>query len=321
MSNFSNLGFRTIPKASLFTAFALLAVAGASCTQSQPAAKKTESLTGGPVLVLPSEQQEWKLQWSSECADEVEECFGKNAFTIRNTGSWLVGPASTGETYDGDLEIVERKNLDQLVRTAADAITSDESCADASELAAAAEPQGIRNGTLTLEFRGTTQVVALKDGKICSTLSGDSSKRLASLFLEQMGKYHPSVFPDECLTLSRTVENAYAPLQGCQRDSDCAWLDTTYTPVFEGEVQFVMTDSCTKLRPLVSANTSLMTESAIEGLQNARAELYDTCGASIARVNCVGIAGFESTMAQPVCDLGRCRAPSIELNYSHALVR
>jgi hypothetical protein len=294
-----------------------MALLAGACTQkpkeqSPPRTGRTE--TAAPQIQIPT-GPEWSVSWLSQCQDTETPCLGSAGFQILADGSFQVGPASNGQIYRGELSVTERKELAELFTSLRDDTASlasvTESCAN-TELAESWITNGnVQSIKLSFDFFGNTREVQLNQNSFCGSITALQTEKLTQKLSELLVTYHPSVFPDECLERAQEVEAAYDTLRSCEKDQDCSWLDSTFHPINETELQFVVTDSCTKLRPLFSANTARVTEEIIESLQAARAQLYETCGSSIARVDCDGVMGFESSVIRPVCDLGKCKLPQL----------
>ena len=294
-----------------------------ACTQSRNTDNKSRNTSRGPSETLvegsiidpaltpvAADGGNWTLRWTGSCADGTTSCPGALGFAVSSDGNWNIGPATTGDIYSGELEIAERIALVSRVAPHLNGATEEAFRCSPSEMASA---WSISNSDLVLD-RGGRKILSLNTTELCSSVEAVAAKELASLFLELANKYQPAAFPDECLSLAASLEKDYEPLRQCQQDSDCTWLDFTFSPIATDEVQFVMTDACSKLRPLVAANRAAMSDPVIEKLQTARNTLVDTCGTALARTNCEGIGGFESTLARPVCDLGRCKMPPLEVS-------
>ena len=303
-------------------ALALMLGSLSACTQSRNADSNSSKNSKAPsetliegtianpaVAPVPGEGGSWTLRWTSTCTDGSTSCPGALGFTVSSDGNWSVGPATTGDVYSGELEIAERIELSSRILPFLNAAGEQSRCSPSEEAA----NWSISNADLVLDQSGR-KVLNLNSAELCSSAEAGTAKEVATLVLGFASKYQPAVFPDECLSLATNLEKDYEPLRQCQQDSDCAWLDFTFSPIATDEVQFVMTDACSKLRPLVAANRALMADPVIEKLQAARNNLVDTCGAALARTNCEGIGGFESTLARPVCDLGRCKMPPLDVS-------
>ncbi len=299
-----------------------------ACTRQGAQAEKNKKsppstqVTEGTVVTPVAGAMPWSLQWKTTCDAEFTNCIGSDGFTFLEDGTWNIGPAATGDVYRGELDIAERNLLKSAVSGILEANlnagTDGLNCYSLAENGIEILSNSPHAGTLEIEASGHRKVLTLNGDQLCGVLDEAKTREAAEMVLNLVGKYHPAAFPDECLKLSQEAETAYQPLLQCQRDLDCSWIDSTFHPIGAEEVQFVMTDSCTKLRPLVAANFSLMDEVTIERLQSTRNTLMETCGTSMMRIDCAGIAGFESTIASPVCDLGRCRMPAVEASIYHS---
>ena len=320
---------KQLPTQALVLGLAGLMMAGTTaCTKQSKGAQKdhgnlpSSPIIEGTVTTPATEPTSWSLQWKTHCDAESTHCLGTDGFTFMEDGNWSIGPAGNGDIYRGELEIAERDALRvavaSVIETNANAGVGGLNCVSLAENGIQILSNSPHAGALEIEGSGHRTVLTLEGDQLCGVQDENQNRAMAEMILNLVGKYHPAVFPDECLRLSQDVESAYKPLLQCQRDADCSWIDSTYHPIGEDEVQFVTTDSCTKLRPLVAANRSLMDEFTIERLQGAQNKLVETCGSSLMRIDCAGIAGFESTLAKPVCDLGRCRMPAVEASIYHS---
>jgi len=306
--------------------FASIALLTGACTQKSNGSNPTQTgaTEAAPQVQTPA-GPEWRVTWLSQCADAEIPCLASFGFQVDSSGQWQVGPATNGQTYQGELSISERQTLAEVFKSLRDDTSTQEPssvpCANPELAESWLTVGGIQSAQINLQFFGKKQDIERNQTGFCGSLPTSQAEKLTQQLSTLLTQYHPSTFPDECLNRAQEVEAAYDSLRSCEKDQDCSWLDSTFHPIGEEELQFVMTDACTKLRPLVAANTVRVTESIIESLQSARAQLVETCGSSIARVDCEGIMGFESTLIRPVCDLGKCKLPSIEETQTRYRVR
>jgi hypothetical protein len=103
---------------------------------------------------------------------------------------------------------------------------------------------------------------------------------------------------------AKAVETLYAGLQGCQQDSDCAYVDAqTYEVLPPSSADYVIADNCSLVHPLIVANRQAATDAQgklLDALTNAQG----VCGYEIVRNDCQ-ITGFNAS-APAVCRAGKC---------------
>ncbi|MCM2322761.1 MAG: hypothetical protein NDJ90_05830 [Oligoflexia bacterium] len=286
---------RTIAMALVLT----LAVIGTGCTKSK----------GG----MPSQQPElrrqpaWTLTLNSACASYVDEyCVARHGFKATADGTFEIGPGPQGQVKTGKLEAEELAQLETLVRdlSGASALTGRdaESCVDFEEFVPDSQDRitFTRNGTELTLYR-------TEEARTCyQGLSRETNDQLHHAIRTLADKYYALPFPDTCAEAADAIHNRYAPVQGCATDNDCAYITESYEVIPSSANQYVITDNCSMIPPLVVGNAKLVETAKAELLESLLAA-QNVCGQRIIRNDCLGIAGFESSLGAPVCQQGVCR--------------
>jgi hypothetical protein len=158
-------------------------------------------------------------------------------------------------------------------------------------------------------------VVRTGTGQICyKGASEEDSSELMRRLAALARKYYPVPFPDACTDSVMVLEQLHTTVRGCSTDNDCSYVDNTYLPVPEGDLQFVIVDDCSITKTLPVANASLLAERQLEFLA-ARNTARTLCGNRIVRSGCSVIRGFQSTGPRAECRQHECRiGQSVEIN-------
>lgn len=291
---------RTLYKTLIFCSIFLGVFAG--CSKSS--APKSESTTPAP-----DSRTGWKLKLVSQPAastGSIDQWKAGYGFTVTDEGKYEVGPGPQGEILAGELEDEEFKPIQDLVgKTFNAALTesvANTHCVDQSG--------GNAADRLLLVERGEEREVLHTDAAhLCISTQGspDDLSAIHKAMGDLASKYYPLPFPSDCVRAVIGVEALYDPLRSCNTNSDCVYVDhASYTTVATGEEQAIVTDACTLLRPLVTANAEKVAESQ-EALLDAREKARATCGESMDRPACSGARGFYSSEAAPACVAGTCQ--------------
>ncbi len=277
---------------------------------------KTESGARGPYPGLQTEAQgepAWKLTLKSLCAEtEATQCIAAHGFTILADGRYLVGPASNGQTLTGVLNPDEFAKIhdviDAIVAAPRTEVENNEVCqeADAST--------GTNQDTIVLNIRGSEKSLFRKTStQICfkGTQSSDAIAIHKAIYDLALSHY-PQTFPNDCINSVQGVQAIYNLIGGgCTTDADCAYVDNVFGAIPNGDLQFVLTDNCTAIPPLVVANKAKLADSQ-ERLIASKETARQTCGDEFYRGGCSLVSGFQANIAPPVCKFGSCRvSPAI----------
>jgi hypothetical protein len=248
---------------------ATIAVAMSSCggNSDKPGASPT-----------PQKQQvkapAWKVSLKSACAGVTDgSCKGQYGFSIDANGSYLIGPAPSGQTLTGQIAADKLADIAAKVNAFGNLSTASagaENCqlvaedADAATIAAAAD-------TLTLTQQSGDKVLLLaKDNSSCYEVSDTSAVdglHHAMSALENAS--YPAIFPDACSDSVALLQQEYASVQGCSTDTDCTYYNVNLSgdaPTFDVTTSgAVFTDSvygsCSMISPLVVANSAQLSAS------------------------------------------------------------
>jgi hypothetical protein len=255
---------------------------------------------------------EWKLlKLVSNCDQgEPEACTARYGFTVLSDGSYQIGPGPQGETFSGRLEVAEFKSVSEKITETLGAIRPQ---VEVSEQCISAEPAKDSKDLVSLSrSSGEEDLIRTQGTEFCfKRFTADSAAKVHDAIRGLAKKYYRTPFPDACTVAALKVEQLYAPLQACQEDKDCAYIDNTYGPVDEGKLQFIFTDDCSVIRPLSAGHATKVAEAQAQ-LQEAREATRAVCGAKIARAGCSEPTGFQNDLSRPVCLEGACRVnPSL----------
>lgn len=249
----------------------------------------------------------WKLTLKTEeCADYIDEyCIARHGFTVSADGRFQLGPTPEGKTEQGILGEEDFNKVQSILNEAlaphALVAGGGERCEDASVAKIGLQELSlVRQQQSQWLLRGTLEQVCVQ------SVSSELAYRLHRAMQETAEKYYSLPFPDACAESVGALHALYAPLQACQSAADCSYVTQNYDVVPSSGSQFVMTDSCSLVHPLIVGNAAAVAKSQ-PALLNALESARNACGARILRESCTGVDGFESSVGQPVCERGYCR--------------
>lgn len=286
-----------------------LTASACSKQKSTPVVHKPE-IQPAPQPVAPAPQApNWKLSFKSECEGaEAGQCVGYYGFTVSNDGHYILGPGPSGQTESGVLTDEERRQIEGTVSQ----VLAPAHHASADTCRTLEQATGKSTIHLTVESR-EEQLVRTEGTSFChQNANQDEAQALHNAIVGLAKKYYALPFPDACKDAARAVEALYVEVQGCQQDSDCVYVNNnSYGPVVPGSEQWIATDSCELVKPILTANNSLIGNQAGRIIEAYNAA-YAACGADrMYRDNC-SPQGFLSSEAAPKCIEGACRInPSI----------
>ncbi|OFZ19690.1 MAG: hypothetical protein A2X94_16680 [Bdellovibrionales bacterium GWB1_55_8] len=240
----------------------------------------------------------YKVVLSSKCVEESDEyCVGQYGFLVTADGTFEVGPGPAGQRKSGRISDDELKMIDAAVIAAVGGIDLNraESCNEVDALAS--------EDTVTISMsNGDVGLVRASGTNFCfQTATVEQAEALHKAIRELADKYYTLPFPDACEDAVEAIEALYPEMQKCSADTDCAYVTTNYDVIPPSSSQYVTTDACSKVKPLVVGNIAAIIQNqtkAYEALDQAR---Y-VCGERIIRYDCTGISGFMSSDGAPVCD-------------------
>lgn len=297
---------------SALSRFAGLAVIAAACIIATGCSK-----TPAPAVAPPQAENQtqqgptWRLTYQSNCGIEsgssnVEasaHCVARHGFTVSENKTWQAGPAPQGQIKNGALSDSDFAQVDAALgefATRSPLSTLASGCGS-DEANAASAASGLH---LVLEYHGAKTELCTAEG------AQATPSALIAALQEIAAKYYPMPFPDACADAADSVHALYTGLQSCSTDSDCAFVNTGYEVVTRGSAQYVLTDDCTMVRPMVVGNAALVKASQDKLLQ-ALSGAQMACGARLVRTSCSALEGFETaSAAAPVCRENVCRAPN-----------
>lgn len=255
----------------------------------------------------------WKLTLQSSCPDTaIDQCVAGYGFAVDSNGKFVAGPGPGGQISTGTVSsdelgslggaLAATQNWNQLLDSALP-----ESCISIDN----GDGAPTSDDTLTLSHyaqshiilhtKGTQACIGTANSELVTALHG-AVKVLAN-------KYYTLPFPDPCAEAAAAVEAVYNGVRGCQSAADCAYFDLNYDPIAPGSDEYVVTDSCSMVKPLVVANINAAVNAQAK-IQEAMARASDTCGGRIVRADCTGYSGFQSGSLPPACVSNVCQANS-----------
>ncbi len=277
---------------------------------------KTETQARSPFPGLQSEAQgepAWKLTLKSLCAEaEANKCIAAHGFTILADGRYQVGPAANGQTLNGVLNPEEfakiHDAIDAIVAAPRTEVENNEVCQETDASA------GTNQDTIVLNIRGSEKNLFRKTStQICfkGTLSNDAIA-IHKAISELAQAHYPETFPNDCINSVQGTQAIYTQVGGgCTTDADCVYVDNVFGVIPNGDLQFVLTDNCTAVPPLVVANKAKLVD-AQDRLVASKETARQTCGDQFYRGGCSLVSGFQANIAPPVCKFGSCRvSPAI----------
>ncbi len=264
----------------------------------------TSSQQAGPVM-HPNAQggPAWTVRLKSTCNDRaVDSCVSAYGFTVAADRKYLVGPGPDGQLLDGALSEGEFAAVEQLVLKQLPLLNQ-----EISPEACAPRTAQETDDSISLSSHGRDKtVVRAAQSEICALATTEDAALLQKTMKDLAARYYPTPFPSECINASIAMKDLYRDLRHCTTSSDCAYVDNAFQPIGHAEVQFVVTDDCTMMKPLVVANGSAAAASQLK-LSMARENVRQVCGPQLTRINCARPTGFQAHSAAPMCVAGECR--------------
>lgn len=258
----------------------------------------------------------WVLKLQSKCQNNVtnNQCVAAFGFTLMSDGHYQIGPGPQGETRTGTLIPEDINSLH----------TALESTLSASGLTAESHDtlsDPISNDILTIAVgRNPSEPLLKTEGTdfYFTISSAADAKTLYKSIRTLATKYYSLPFPDSCLDGVSSLETLYTSLQTCTSDSDCSYFDLAFSPIESASTEYLTTDDCTLIRPLVVGNTSAIRTSQAK-LKETLDKLKTACGDRLVKSDCTGVTGFQLTGSSgPVCQEGTCKVnPSLQPSSPH----
>ena len=247
----------------------------------------------------------WKARLGADCqtAAPKEQCSGGYGFQLSADGVFRVGPGPQGQLWTGTIEPEELKELEGLVAKILPTMPrgSFSTACDQSET-----PGSYSLDFMRAEWPSTVALAKVAENKLCHYGAKENTEALLLVMKNLTRKYYPVPFPDTCLDSIMEVHALYQPLKACSTSKDCSNIDNTYQPVPAGEMQYVVTDDCSLIKPLITGNTAAVAKQQA-ALLEARSQARQVCGERIVRISCQTERGFQSAENPPVCYNRECQ--------------
>lgn len=277
------------------------------CNSDKPAPASVPALRPNPPEST-HHAPAWTLTLKSDCGgDASENCVGGYGFSIFSDGKYQAGPGPNGELLNGKISQEDLASINAAMTSLLAGprlLTEGHQSVDSSA----------SNDTVTFiqsAESSDAQTIIKTEGTDMTyqTQSFDEAKQLLASLHDLATKYYTLPFPDACGVSANALANLLSTMQTCTANSDCAYFDSSLDVVAANSNQYLTTDDCTVIHPLVVGNSNAVKtnktkiEEAMEGVRN-------TCGNSLMRSDCAGVTGFQLTGAAAVCSQGVCKAPN-----------
>ncbi len=274
-----------------------------------------------PVTVDPAPptiDRSWSFSLQNPCTDTaLDQCVGAYKFSVASSGVYTMGPTPEGQTKSGKISENELKLLQAgLVQILADfeaQNSTTERCLSYEDARMAELDPTLPDDTLILNAFGKTQTLLRRQQEeLCfSTASPITAAQLHQSLRALADRYYALPFPNLCQDAADAAQAIYPQLTSCNSDADCAYINNSFDTIPSYNLQYVIVDNCSLVTPLAVGNARLVA-AAQSKLQSALDKAQLTCGDSIIRNSCLGLTGFQSSEAPPVCSAGVCKInPSI----------
>jgi hypothetical protein len=287
-------------KHSLTIVVAGLVVFGAGCNSQEGKITPNANPVTGP---------EWTLTYSS--AGEGADRVAADGFVVTADGKYQYAPgkayAQSGYLAEADHTLTLSEREEYVGKfTQIQALVRKVEASGVARTCAAGESQDLDK--LVLQKRGqSVELFAATGTETCVGIqASDDAKALRDAVRSLAKDYDANAYSADCGQAAAELHALYAPLQGCQTDADCAFVEPfQFVPFTEG---YVEAERCDLTRDLVVANASKLDEATRDQLVSAKAKADQACNAY--RADC-GTWGFETpTQAKPACVANRCRISS-----------
>ena len=246
----------------------------------------------------------WLVSYNSTCAGEdATECPGFYGFTLDAAGNYQVGPGPAGQHKKGRISDEDLQMLTDSISTIL------QSTMQSSELTCnTLEAYVGQNQTITIQtkYDQARPVVQTGDKGFCSATEFEPSNSFYKTIKTLAEQYYPSPFPDACEDAIVAAEGLHPQFQFCATDTDCGYLTPGFEVVPPSTMQYIITDDCSRLKPLIVANIGAIVsgqEILINALQNAQG----VCREKLVKYDCTGVSGFQATDGAPLCIQNTCR--------------
>ena len=290
---------------SLLTA-AGIALLGQACNGSGNAANppNTTSRVTGPA---------WTITLKSACDDGTDptNCVAYYGFSVDADGNYKLGPSPENHTKVDKLSDSDRNAISDAIKPFLGVNRSQASAGQTCTDVDPSDPNApISTDTVTLtRLGGQPQTIISADpSKICTTDATEDQAHTLYAAIETAAQTDYALpFPDACIDAAGSVSALYDSLnlRACNADSDCAYIASDFTAIPADTEQFVATDDCSQVTPLVVANAATVAAQQ-QALNSALNSAETTCGDRMWRSDCLNQQGFLSDTGAPVCNNHVC---------------
>lgn len=244
----------------------------------------------------------WQITFTAHCGEGSNDadCLGKYGFIVTAEKAYQAGPAADGKSLKGELSDADFESINSAYQALLTAATtaSTETCALLSEGS---------EDTITVTQNSSNQVL-LQTSNASEAECSEAAWTLHSALRGLAEKYTVQPFPSDCASATADFQALQALVTSCQVDADCAYVDEKFELMAnkEGEEpRMLSSESCSKARPVVTANQNLVKAKLAE-LVEALTKAQNSCGQALAISDCASNADINSSIA-PSCQKGVCR--------------
>jgi hypothetical protein len=260
----------------------------------------------------------WTLQLKSTCLDTAaDQCLGKYGFSVTAEGAYQVGPGPQGQVRKGVLKDAEFAAVKAWVE-AAQASTSAQ-----AENREENYNRYYAHDTVTLSRPGSLARTLLRNegSDLRFTLASlDEARSLHAAIRDLAISYYRLPFGDGCGDAVDKFNAAALPLQSCQTDSDCVYINSYengFSVIPPRSAQTVLVEGCVAIKPVTVAN-KLSILGGAQRLSELYAEARNVCVQnggwaqsyfdenSLGGRSCSYVSAMTST--PPTCQQNVCKA-------------
>jgi hypothetical protein len=285
-----------------------LSLAGFACNSNN------NGNNGHTPQVQADQGPAWKLNYTADTGADTDKAnvVAGYGFTVTADGNYIVGPGPSGQVLTGQLSSDEFNDVLTAIQPV---LNNGNALAQAQNCAPSSVSDTNDKFVLTRAHKDYAFLNKAQDGTVCAAgIDTDGAEALRTAVITAAQDHYALPFPSSCLDAAAATELLYKGLTSCHHDSDCAYLDQTYTPIDAGSSELVYDDACSVVRALPVANVKAV-QAKLADLQAALLTAQQACGADIVRANCAQQTTFQSLQAPAVCGAeGVCKInPSLSL--------
>jgi hypothetical protein len=275
----------------------LLAIVSACSPASAPVAGEAQ----------PSVPREFsfRVAGAAPTTDGTSVSFAEHGVHFQLAGNLEIGPAPNGQIHKRKLAGDERELLQNSWKDwLKSGFTAAEKCVTvdpSSELAS------VNARISILQNDREAALIRVDGGQICGPAEPPALEQFTKTLVFLSRAHYPRRFPSECLASTDALEAAHESLLSCQSNEDCSHVDSQYSAIAPGEVQFVSLKSCSLLPRVTAANPSLLNSSR-KALLKARETAKQACAEEIRELTCTAEAdlGFQNHRHPARCVANQC---------------